>query len=68
MPRMPQTAVCLVLTVGTVPEDTADIQYQHAYKDTYTHNIRIICTVFLTQFLICWIAVEILTVVSPVLL
>ena len=60
-----------------VHEDITGIKHPCTYKGMYTHthtHTRARARAhesdigFLTQFLICWIAMEILTVVSPVLL
>lgn len=56
-------AICLVLTaLEAITDDKYQWTYQACIHTQYT------CIGFLTQFLICWIAMEILTVVSPVLL
>lgn len=47
-------------------EAITDDKYQCTYQACI--HIQHTCSGFLTQFLICWIAMEILTVVSPVLL
>ena len=53
------------MPVLTALEAITGDQYQYTYQ-ACTHTTHMHW--FLTQFLICWIAMEILTVVAPVVL
>ena len=64
-------ALCVGLPVGTVKEVLQIWNTRAQVKictDTHTHAPQVSDAGFLTQFLICGVAMEILTVVSPVLL